>query len=261
MHTPDEALFDCKDLTKDFGGLTALSRVTFRVSEGEILGLIGPNGAGKTTLFNVITGVYKPDGGSFILKGENLQGLAAHQIKKKGISRTFQQSRLVLGLTIYDNLFIGMLETFKSGFIDTLIRRSRFKQELNQAMAKANQLLAQFNEELVEQGFTRVSDISQIDRRRLEICRAVATEPVLLLLDEPSAGMTPEESIELMNDIRRVQQNSYRHLSIIIVEHDMMVIEGITDRVIALNYGQKIAEGTFEEVSQNRELKEAYLGK
>lgn len=254
-------MFDCKDLTKDFGGLTALSRVTFRVSEGEILGLIGPNGAGKTTLFNVITGVYKPDGGSFILKGENLQGLAAHQIKKKGISRTFQQSRLVLGLTIYDNLFIGMLETFKSGFIDTLIRRSRFKQELNQAMAKANQLLAQFNEELVEQGFTRVSDISQIDRRRLEICRAVATEPVLLLLDEPSAGMTPEESIELMNDIRRVQQNSYRHLSIIIVEHDMMVIEGITDRVIALNYGQKIAEGTFEEVSQNRELKEAYLGK
>lgn len=254
-------MFDCKDLTKDFGGLTALSRVTFRVSEGEILGLIGPNGAGKTTLFNVITGVYKPDGGSFILKGENLQGLAAHQIKKKGISRTFQQSRLVLGLTIYDNLFIGMLETFKSGFIDTLIRRSRFKQELNQAMAKANQLLAQFNEELVEQGFTRVSDISQIDRRRLEICRAVATEPLLLLLDEPSAGMTPEESIELMNDIRRVQQNSYRHLSIIIVEHDMMVIEGITDRVIALNYGQKIAEGTFEEVSQNRELKEAYLGK
>jgi ABC-type branched-subunit amino acid transport system ATPase component len=260
MITDNNELFHCKDLTKNFGGLTALSRVNFEVSEGEILGLIGPNGAGKTTLFNLITGVYKPDEGSFTLRGEDLTGLVPHQIKKKGISRTFQQSRLVLGLSVYDNLFIGMLGSFCSGFINTLIRRSRFRNELTKAMEKANGLLAQFNEELVGQGFTRVSDISQIDRRRLEICRAIATEPALLLLDEPSAGMTPEESIELMNDIRRVQENYYQHLSVILVEHDMMVIEGITDRVMALNYGQKIAEGTFEEVSRNEELKEAYLG-
>ncbi len=261
MNTKDEKLFECKDLTKNFGGLAALSRVNFEVSEGEILGLIGPNGAGKTTLFNLITGVHKPDGGSFLLRGEDLTGLVPHQIKKKGISRTFQASRVVLGLSVYDNLFIGMLESFESGFFNTLIRRSRFKKELTEAMEKANGLLAQFNEELVDQGFARVGDISQIDRRRLEICRAIATEPSLLLLDEPSAGMTPEESIELMNDIRRVQESYYRRLSIILVEHDMMVIEGITDKVMALNYGQKIAEGTFEDVSKNEELKEAYLGK
>lgn len=261
MTVNNKELFHCKDLTKNFGGLTALSRVTFGISEGEILGLIGPNGAGKTTLFNLITGVSKPDGGNFALKGEDLTGLVPHQIKKKGISRTFQQSRLVLGLSVYDNLFIGMLESFHSGFIDTLIRRSRFQNELTTAIEKANTLLSQFNEELVDQGFARASNISQIDRRRLEICRAIATEPTLLLLDEPSAGMTPEESIDLMNDIRRVQENYYQHLSIILVEHDMMIIEGITDRVVALNYGQKIAEGTFEEVSRNEELREAYLGK
>jgi branched-chain amino acid transport system ATP-binding protein/sulfate-transporting ATPase len=153
-----------------------------------------------------------------------------------------------------------MLESFHCGFFDTLIRRSRFRRELSGAIEKANELLSQFNEELIDRGFTTVSDISQIDRRRLEICRALATEPALLLLDEPSAGMTPEESIELMNDIRRVRKKNYQQLSIILVEHDMLVIEGITDRVVALNYGQKIAEGTFEDIARNQELKEAYLG-
>ncbi len=254
-------LFSCEGLTKDFGGLRAVDRVDFEVSEGQIVGLIGPNGAGKTTLFNLITGVYQPNEGRFGLREEDLTGLMPHQIKKKGISRTFQQSRLVLGLSVYDNLFVGMLETFNSGFFDTLIRRSRFKKELTTAIERANQLLKQFNEELVDKGFAPASEISQIDRRRLEICRALATEPALLLLDEPSAGMTPEESIELMSDIRRVQENYYPRLCIILVEHDMMVIEGITDKVIALNYGKKIAEGTFEEVSRNEELREAYLGK
>ncbi|UCD83084.1 MAG: ABC transporter ATP-binding protein [Desulfobacterales bacterium] len=261
MTTHHQELFRCEKLTKHFGGLTALLGVDFAVSEGETVGLIGPNGAGKTTLFNVITGVYRPDDGRFTLRGRDLTGLVPHQIKKKGISRTFQQSRLVLALSVYDNLFIGMLEGFKSGFFDTLVRRSRFKHELAGAVEKANALLSQFNEELVDRGFTTVNDISQIDRRRLEICRALATEPALLLLDEPSAGMTPEESIELMNDIRRVRQKYYRQLSIILVEHDMLVIEGITDRVVALNYGQKIAEGTFEDVASNEELREAYLGK
>lgn len=261
MTAKDAELFRCEGLIKDFGGLRAVDHVDFEASEGETVGLIGPNGAGKTTLFNLITGVYRPDGGRFILRNEDLTGLMPHQIKKKGISRTFQQSRLVLGLSVYDNLFIGMLESFQSGFFDALIRRSRFKGELTKAIEKANQLLSQFNEELVDKGFVPVSDISQIDRRRLEICRALATEPALLLLDEPSAGMTPEESIELMNDIERVRENYYPRLSIILVEHDMMVIEGITDIVVALNYGKKIAEGTFEEVSRNEELREAYLGK
>ncbi len=261
MNTNFQTLFRCERLTKHFGGLSAVDGVDFDAAEGEIVGLIGPNGAGKTTLFNLITGVYQPDGGKFMLKDENLTGLLPHQIKKKGISRTFQQSRLVLGLSVYDNLFIGMLESFRSGFFDTLIRRSRFKQELSQGITKANKLLSQFNEELIDKGFASVSDISQIDRRRLEICRALATEPALLLLDEPSAGMSPEESMELMDDIRRVRENSYQRLSIILVEHDMMVIEGITDRVVALNYGKKIADGRFEEVSRNEELKEAYLGK
>ena len=260
MTAKDQELFRCENLTKKFGGLTALQGVEFAISEGETLGLIGPNGAGKTTLFNVITGVCPSDSGGFTIKGDVLTGLAPHQIKKKGISRTFQQSRLVLGLSVYDNLFIGMLESFHSGFFNILIRRSRFRRELDKVIEKANELLSQFNEQLVDKGFTTVSDISQIDRRRLEICRALATEPVLLLLDEPSAGMTPEESIELMNDIRRVQKKYYQRLSIILVEHDMLVIEGITDRVVALNYGRKIAEGTFEDIARNPELKEAYLG-
>jgi ABC-type branched-subunit amino acid transport system ATPase component len=260
MTSNNQELFRCENLSKHFGGLTALQGVDFLVAEGETVGLIGPNGAGKTTLFNVITGVYPPNSGRFTVKGEDLTGLAPHQIKKKGISRTFQQSRLVLGLSVYDNLFIGMLESLRCGFFDTLIRRSRFKRELNAAIEKANELLSQFNKELVDRGFSTVNDISQIDRRRLEICRALATEPALLLLDEPSAGMTPEESIELMNDIRRVQKKYYQHLAIILVEHDMLIIEGITDRVVALNYGQKIAEGTFEDVARNQELKEAYLG-
>jgi branched-chain amino acid transport system ATP-binding protein len=261
MTTHDQGLFRCENLTKNFGGLAALQGVDFAISEGETVGLIGPNGAGKTTLFNVITGVYQPDAGRFTLRGEDLTGMVPHQIKKKGISRTFQQSRLVLALSVYDNLFIGMLEGFKAGFFDTLVRRSRFKCELSGAVEKANALLSQFNEELVDKGFTTVNDISQIDRRRLEVCRALATEPALLLLDEPSAGMTPEESFELMNDIRRVRQKYYRQISIILVEHDMLVIEGITDRVVALNYGQKIAEGAFEDVARNEELREAYLGK
>jgi branched-chain amino acid transport system ATP-binding protein len=261
MNTNHTKLFQCERLTKHFGGLAALDRVDMDVAENEIVGLIGPNGAGKTTLFNLFTGVYQPNGGKFMLRGENLTGLMPHQIKRKGISRTFQQSRLVLGLSVYDNLFIGMLESFRSGFYDAVIRRSQFKKELSQGIEKADKLLSQFNEELIAKGFTPVSDISQIDRRRLEICRALATEPALLLLDEPSAGMSPEESIELMDDIRRVRENYYQRLSIIIVEHDMMVIEDITDRVIALNYGKKIAEGKFEEVSRNEELKEAYLGK
>jgi ABC-type branched-subunit amino acid transport system ATPase component len=254
-------LFRCEKLTKNFGGLKAVEGVDLDVSEGEILGLIGPNGAGKTTLFNLISGVYQVDEGGFSLRGENLTGLPPHRIKKKGISRTFQQSRLILNLSVYDNLFTGMLEGFHSWFWDSLIFRSRFEKELNQAIVKANQLLSQFNAELVGKGFLPVSEISQIDRRRLEICRALATKPALLLLDEPSAGMSPEESAELMLDLRRIREKEYRQLSIILVEHDMTVIEDITDRVIALNYGKKIAEGTFEAVSRNEELREAYLGR
>jgi len=254
-------LFSCEKLTKNFGGLKAVDGVDLGVSEGEILGLIGPNGAGKTTLFNLISGVYPIDEGSFSLRGENLAGLPPHQIKKKGISRTFQQSRLILNLSVYDNLFTGMLEGFRSWFWDSLVARSRFTGELKGAIEKANQLLSQFNPELAGKGFLPVSEISQIDRRRLEICRALATKPALLLLDEPSAGMSPEESAELMLDLRRIREKEYRDLSIILVEHDMAVIEDITDRVIALNYGKKIAEGTFEAVSRNEELREAYLGR
>ncbi len=261
MTTHHQGLFRCEKLSKNFGGLAALQDVDFVVSEGETVGLIGPNGAGKTTLFNVITGVFRPDKGRFTLRGQDLTGMVPHQIKKKGISRTFQQSRLVMALSVYDNLFIGMLEGFKAGFFDTLVRRARFTRELAGAVEKANALLSQFNEELVDKGFATVNDISQIDRRRLEICRALATQPALLLLDEPSAGMTPEESFELMNDIRRVRQKYYPQISIILVEHDMLVIEGITDKVVALNYGQKIAEGSFEDVARNEELREAYLGK
>jgi ABC-type branched-subunit amino acid transport system ATPase component len=252
--------FWTEDLSISFGGLVAVDQVNMDISRGEILGLIGPNGSGKTTIFNLITGIYAPTAGDFFFEGASLLGESPHEIARRGIARTFQISRLCLDLSVLDNVFIGMHERQKHWLADAVFRRRLLAEEVTEGRERAFGLLSVFNKNLVEMAGKPAGTLPQIDRRRVEICRALAMEPRLLLLDEPSAGMNPEEMAELMEDIVKVQEES-EGISIIIVEHDMTVIRSISDRVVALNYGRKIAEGSFEEVSHNSEVREAYLGK
>lgn len=252
-------LFATRGLTVRFGGLTAVDHVDVSVDEGETLGLIGPNGSGKTTFFNAVTGLV-PATGDALFRGEPLSGLEPHAICGRGIARTFQSSRLCLTLSVFDNVLIGMHTRVRSGAWDALVRRRRVVAEVRDALGQAAHLLSLFNADLVERGFDPVGALPQIDRRRVEICRALAARPRLLLLDEPSAGMNPEETLELMKDLQIVREEM-PGLSVIIIEHDMFVIEGVSQRVIAFNYGRKIAEGAFAEVARNEEVREAYLGK
>jgi len=253
------SLFATRDLTVSFGGLTAVDRVGVTLEAGETLGLIGPNGSGKTTFFNAVTGLV-PAAGEVTFRDRSLAGLEPHAICREGIARTFQSSRLCLGLSVFDNVLIGMRSQARSGLWDALFRRGRALADVRRSLAQAAHLLGLFNADLVARGFDPVGELPQIDRRRVEICRALAARPHLLLLDEPSAGMSPEETVELMKDLQ-VVRGEMPGLSIILIEHDMHVIEGVSRQVVAFNYGRKIAEGTFAEVARNDEVREAYLGR
>ena len=254
------ALLETRGLTVRFGGLVALDAVDVAVDGGETLGVIGPNGSGKTTFFNALTGLYAAAAGDIRFEGRNLVGLDPHVISRLGMARTFQASRLCLGLSVFDNVLIGMHALRRTGLLDFVARRGRFLAEIRAAIERAAHLLALFNRELPARGFEPVGQLPQIDRRRVEICRALASEPRLLLLDEPSAGMSPEETAELMKDLQIVREEM-PGLSVIIIEHDMFVIEGVSQRVVAFNYGRKIAEGPFAAVAANEEVREAYLGR
>lgn len=249
-----------KDLSISFGGLVAVDQVNIDVKQNSTMGLIGPNGSGKTTIFNMLTGLYTPTGGDFILEGESLRGKSAIAIARKGVARTFQTSRLCLDLSVVDNILIGMHSRQKQWIFPTIFNPAALVKEVDYSIEKVKHLLNIFNPKLIDRMSEPAGNLPQIDRRRVEICRAMAMEPRLLLLDEPSAGMTPEEISELMNDIRKVKNES-KDITIVIVEHVMSVIRAITDYVVVLNFGRKIAEGDFEEVSQNIEVREAYLGK
>jgi ABC-type branched-subunit amino acid transport system ATPase component len=251
---------ETRGLTITFGGLIALDGVTVTVDEGETVGLIGPNGSGKTTLFNAITGLYPPAAGTIVFGDQRLDGLEPHAIARRGIARTFQSSRLCLELSAFDNVLIGLHAHVKTGLWDALVRRGRFLDEARGALRTASHLLELFNPDLAGRGFTRAGDLPQIDRRRVEICRALASRPRVLLLDEPSAGMNPEETAALMKDLR-VVRDELPGLSMVLIEHDMYVIEGVSQRVVAFNYGRKIAEGRYAEVAANDEVRAAYLGR
>ncbi len=253
------SLFETRGLTVRFGGLTAVEQVDVSLDEGETVGLIGPNGSGKTTFFNSVTGLVRATG-EVLFRGSALHGLEPQAICGRGVARTFQSSRLCLGLSVFDNVLIGMHTHVRSSVWDALLRRRRVVSEVRHALTQAAHLLSLFNPDLVARGFDPVGELPQIDRRRVEICRALAARPRLLLLDEPSAGMNPEETVELMKDLQIVREEM-PGLSIIIIEHDMFVIEGVSQRVVAFNYGRKIAEGTFAEVARNEEVREAYLGR
>jgi len=246
-------------LTKRFGGFAAVSEVSFRLDEGEILGLIGPNGSGKTTFFNVITGIYQASEGRVDYRRRDLTQMKAQDIYRAGVTRTFQRSRLCLPLSIFDNLMIGNHRRLNHGLWFNLFRRAAFRAQFAEQYAKARDLVRTFSASLAEKLFEAAGSVNMIDRRRIEICRALISQPTLLLLDEPSAGMTQEETRELMDDILIVREHM-PGLTIIIIEHEMNVIERITERCIVLNYGQKICEGPYARVAADPQVQEAYLG-
>ena len=252
-------ILEANNLTMRFGGVTALDDLTMHVNEGEILGLLGPNGSGKTTFFNVITGLYRASSGGVSFRGENITDATAQEVYLHAITRTFQRSRLSLPLTVFDNIAIGDNRRLNTGLIFNLFARDRFEKEYDRVVEQVSALLLTFNPKLAAKIFEPVASLPMIDRRRIEICRALISEPDLLLLDEPSAGMTHDETAEVMNDILQVR-SKIKPFTIILIEHEMSLIQRMTERCIVLNYGKKIAEGTYEEIVSNREVQVAYLG-
>jgi branched-chain amino acid transport system ATP-binding protein len=246
-------------LTVRFGGLTALNALDLRLDAGDILGLIGPNGSGKTTFFNAITGLYRPAAGTVAVDGRDITGATPQRVCAAGVARTFQRSRLCLPLSVFDNLMVGNHRNLRLGLWDNLLARRRLRDEYENNVRLARELLARFSAPLAHRVFDPVSALSMIDRRRVEICRALIGKPRILLLDEPSAGMTHEETAALMDDLLAAR-SGFASLSIILIEHEMGLIERVTGRCIVLNYGEKIAEGSYREVAADERVRKAYLG-
>ncbi|MCW5606356.1 MAG: ABC transporter ATP-binding protein [Burkholderiales bacterium] len=253
------ALLQARGITRRFGGVVALDHLDIDVNRDEVVGLIGPNGSGKTTFFNVVTGIYPVNDGTVTFDGADLTSAPAPAVYNAGIARTFQRSRLCLALSVFDNLMIGNHRRLSLGLTFNLLRRKAFARELAQHEAHARSLLRTFHPTLPERLFDPAGELGMIDRRRVEVCRALIGEPKLLLLDEPSAGMTHDETYELMEDVLAVRQRQPR-LSVILIEHEMGVIERISQRCAVLNFGEKICEGPYAAVVSDPRVREAYLG-
>jgi branched-chain amino acid transport system ATP-binding protein len=254
------SLIEVRELSKRFGGVRAVDQVDFHADQGEIVGVIGPNGAGKTTLFNIVTGFYEPDEGAIVFDGHNLVGLKPNQITRLGVARTFQAVRLFPNMTVLENAMVGQHARTRSGITGAVLRLPGTRQEERRIEEKARDALRFFGRRLTGGREDQMAgSLAYADRRRLEIARAMATEPKMLLLDEPAAGMNPAEKEGLVELIGRLREE--KGYAIVVIEHDMPVIRGVCDRVVALDFGSKIAEGTYDEVARNRQVIEAYLGK
>ena len=250
------ALLDVKNLTKHFGGLTAVGDVTLELNEGELVGLIGPNGAGKTTLFNLLTGVYEPSEGTVTLDGHLLNGKAPYKIASLGLGRTFQNIRLFKDLTVLDNVLIAFGNHHKPHALASFFRLPVFYKTEEDLKNKALDLLKIFD--LDKEAETLAKNLAYGQQRRLEIVRALATEPKIIFLDEPEAGMNPQETAELTALIRRIK-NEF-NITIMLIEHDMSLVMEVTERIYVLEYGRLIAHGTPDEIKTNERVIEAYLG-
>ena len=249
-------ILEVKNLGISFGGLKAVDNVSFELREGELLGLIGPNGAGKTTLFNMLSGVYTPTSGDILLDGDRINGISPDKLSKLGIARTFQNIRLFDNLTVLDNVKLAMNQYMDYGVLTGMLRLPKYWKEENEASEKAKEILSLFDLEKYFRAFA--GNLPYGAQRKLEIARAMATRPKVLLLDEPAAGMNESETRDLMDSIKIIREKT--GVSILLIEHDMNLVLGISERLVVLNYGEILASGNPREVIENEEVVRAYLG-